>query len=280
MDKSQLTINHLPGIYDISIEEYHGGNGISRSTLTEFQKSPFHYWYKLNHPEVKQPAAVIQKTNALEFGNAVHTFILEPETFNDRYIVMPDIDRRTKIGKEAFADFQIQSEGKAVISAEAVEELQHMRDAIHSNADARELITGAIYERSLYWNDPDTELLCKARPDIWQSNFICDLKTTKSGAYKDFQSSVYNFGYHIQAGMIQEALRHAHGSIQKNFIFVVIEKEPPYATVVYQLDELALDLGVAQFKNILQGIRRCMDNNDWPSYPSGLITVPSWAFKS
>ena len=38
-------------------------------------------------------------------GSALHCAVLEHSTFNDRYIVEPDVDKRTKAGKEEYAVF-------------------------------------------------------------------------------------------------------------------------------------------------------------------------------
>ena len=98
-----------------------------------------------------------------------------------------------------------------------------------------------------------------------------------SGSFRDFQKSVFAYSYHIQAGMIQEALKNVLGVEMNNFIFVAIEKEAPYAVAVYQLDAVALSIGVAKFKNILQGIKQCLETGRWPSYPTEIIPVPKWA---
>lgn len=267
------------GVYEISIEEYHNGEGISRSKLVEFQKSPYHYWYKANHPEKMRDVEVIAKTHALEFGNALHTFVLEPDDFHKRYAVFQKINRQTKVGKEAYAQFLLEVDGKALISEDAYDEIRAMSDAIQAHELARDMISDAWYEKSIYWNDSNTDLLCKVRPDIWHDGFIVDLKTTVSARYSDFQKSIFNYGYHIQAGMIQEALRCALGKDIKTFVFVAIEKEPPYALAVYQLEDMALEHGVRQFRDIIMGIRRCIDENHWPSYESGLINLPNWAFR-
>lgn len=266
------------GVYDISIEEYHSCEGISRSGLTEMLKSPLHYLYKLTNTEIKEPVPIIKKINALEYGNALHTYVLERETFDDRYVVMPKVNRATKAGKLAYADCLDRSGLKAIICEEAYDEIVKMGQSIDCHMHASRMIEDGLYEKSIFWTDPDSGLLCKVRPDIWQSNFIGDLKTTVSGTMRDFTRSVYAYGYHIQAGMIHEALKHVQGETTKCFIYIVIEKEPPYAVVVYQLDELAVDFGVNLFKELLLKVKKCMDENHWPSYPSGIIPVPNWAF--
>jgi hypothetical protein len=265
------------GVYDISIEEYHSGEGISRSSLLEFLKTPYHYWYKKNNPEVRENVDIIKKNNAMEFGNALHTYVLEKEQFFDRYFVMPKINKTTKAGKEAYAQACEESKNKSLICVEAMREIEKMGFAIENHQFANPLIADALYEKSIYWSEQDTGLLCKVRPDIWHDDFICDLKTCASASHHDFQKSILNYGYHIQAGMIHEALKVVAGKEVKNFVFIAIEKEPPYAIGVYQLDDNALQKGIQKFKEIINGIKRCLDANEWPSYPPGLIDLPSWA---
>ncbi len=267
------------GVYDISIEEYHAGEGFSRSKLIHFSKSPLHFWHEAysQNKEARKEADVIKKANPLEFGNALHTYVLEQDTFFSRYIALPKINRVTKAGKAAYEDLLCRAEGKQIICEDALKEIEAMAQSIELHQEAKALISDAVYEKSLFWTDPDTGILCKVRPDIWHNNFICDLKTTASGAFRDFQKSVFSYSYHVQAGMIQEALKHVLGVQMENFIFVAIEKEAPYAVAVYRLDPLAVSLGVTRFKNILQGIKTCQDSNNWPSYPTEWIRVPNWA---
>lgn len=269
----------IPGVYQNSIEDYHSGPGLSRSSLMNFRdKTPFHYWYKINNPEPREEVPIIKKSNALDFGNALHTFILEPLEFAKRYMVFEKVNRATKAGKDAYAEAQANANGRQFLCAEAYEELCGMDYAITQHAEARGIIDDALYEQSIYWNDPGTKMLCKVRPDIWHSNLIGDLKTCQSASYEDFQKSIVNHGYHIQAAMIHEGLKHALGIDMRIFLYVAIEKEPPYAVAVYQLDDVALVHGVSQFRKTLREIQQCEENDFWPSYPSAVISLPKWAY--
>lgn len=271
------------GIYDISIEEYHGGPGVSRSSLMQIAKSPLHYWHKSINPrrEQRETAQIVEKRNPLEFGNALHTFVLEPHDYLKRYHLMPEANRVTKIGKDIYAKAlnEATKDNKQLISADAHETILKMSASINSHPSAPSLIQDAFYEKSLFWTDEETGILCKVRPDIWHSNFICDLKTAQSGSESDFKRALYAYGYHIQAGMIHEALKNVTGVNMQSFLFVVVEKEEPYAVSVYQLDENALNQGIIEFKNLLKKLKECLDANEWPSYPSSLIDLPYYAKK-
>jgi hypothetical protein len=273
----------INGVYDISIEEYHNGQGVSRSSLMEMAKSPLHYWHKCINPnrEQRESPAVIEKRHALEFGNALHTYILEPPKYLENYHLMPEANRTTKIGKEIYAKAlnEANRDNKSLISVDAHETILEMTQSINNHPAAPDLIRDAFYEKSLYWTDEETGILCKVRPDIWHSNFICDLKTAQSASENDFKRSIYSYGYHIQAGMIHEALKNVTGVNMQSFLFVVVEKEAPYAVAVYQLDETALEQGIIEFKNLLRKLKSCINTDHWPSYPSTLISLPNYVIK-
>lgn len=98
-------------------------------------------------------------------------------------------------------------------------------------------------------------MLCKARPDIWHNNMVGDLKSTRSAAPRDFQRDIHGYGYYLQAGMISEGLYTLQGVNMMNFVYIPVEKEAPYATAVYRLDENAVNKGREEFKNTFSNQR-------------------------
>jgi exodeoxyribonuclease VIII len=263
-----------PGVYDIKSEEYHASNGISRSMLTEFNKTPYHFYKKFIDQVQPQNN---KDSKAIFLGSALHTLILEPENFNNEYQIIDKIDRRTKEGKKYFELIELNLGNKKIITQDEFKIISDMNMSLKLNNKIIQLISGGMYERSLYWKDPETEILCKCRPDVWQNEFIVDLKTTSCADYREFQRSLYNYGYHIQCAMIHEAFKHLFNIDMRNFIFVVVENTEPYATAIYQLDEAALDQSVEIFKNKLMELKQCYDKNEWPSYPTQILTLPNYA---
>lgn len=70
-----------PGIYhNISNEDYHGGEGISKSGLDLIAKSPAHYKAVIDGITVREP------TKAQALGTAFHELLLEPELFWFKYV--------------------------------------------------------------------------------------------------------------------------------------------------------------------------------------------------
>lgn len=264
-----------PGIYDISNDEYHSSAGISKSGIAQFRITPKHYWYRYLNPEAKP----FKQTSEMKFGSALHTYIIEQEKFDIQYYVAEKNPHHgsSTAGKKFKAESIEKSEGKIVISQEDFGTIQNMADSIFQDEQAIELIKDAQYEKSIYWIDPDTNLLCKVRPDIMHYNFIVDLKTTADASYRAFQRDFYHYGYHLQLAMMYEAILHTQQREMKNFIDLAIEKKEPYAHAIYPIDETVLEHGIKEFKHYLFAIKECIDSNTWQSYSTQTITLPAYA---
>lgn len=107
----------------MSAEDYRNNEAFSRSQLFKLSKSPAHFKYALENPEVETPA--------LAFGTAFHAYVLEKDKFDSEYIVAPKLDRRTKEGKALAA--QIEASGKIPISEDAFAQIQAMAESVMSN---------------------------------------------------------------------------------------------------------------------------------------------------
>jgi len=244
-----------------------------------FKKSPYHYWHRYLNPEAKQS----EPTPAMIMGELVHTMVLEPLLVNERYSIAPEINRRTKAGKEEWAAFQEESESKKVVIAEFAEKATKMAKACKDNEVIESLLDGALVERSIYFKHKETGIKCKARPDAFSGSMVVDLKTSADASYRAFQSSMMKFGYHLQAGMLHEALKSV-GVKMSPFVFVVVENVEPYATAVYKLDEYAIEHGVSMFNSLMQKYADLICDKDyldggklWPSYEIQMLTLPKWA---
>jgi hypothetical protein len=287
-----------PGIYSISNEQYHQMGGISRSGIMEFRRSPRHFWHKYLNDGYVQKAS----TPDMQFGSAVHTYILEPEKFEQEYVIKPakkdklpevpllkdvgreeydkakaiyEIERKTRKADElSFYQFSL---GKKQIAQEDFDKLKQMAASLKENPQTDGLLTDAQYEKSIFWIDKDTGLLCKARPDVWHDHFVVDLKTTADAAPRAFQRDYYAYGYHLQIAMIYEAIKNITGIAITDFIDLAIEKEEPYATAIYPIDITALEQGIKEFRHTLVEMKQCFDAGYFPSYKSQTISLPNYA---
>lgn len=279
-----------PGVYaGIPNAEYHGGLGISKSGLDIIARSPMHYQFS------RQAANDSEPTAAMRIGTAAHTLILEPENFAAEYAVAPEgIDRRTKEGKQLWADFQAEADGKIVLKGEEMDQLEGMRDAVMAHPAAHQLLTGCAgaAELSAYWNDPETGALCRCRPDFWRTDgVLVDLKTTDDASPDGFAMSVQKFRYHVQAPFYLDGCRQAieHGGedlpitpgAPTAFVFIAVEKKPPHAVAVYALDFDSLEIGREEYQRDLQTYAECTAADNWPAYGEQIqrLGLPEWRLR-
>lgn len=273
-DKKLLDIT--PGIYDMPNELYHSGAGISRSAIMEFKRSPMHYWFKYINPDrVKKEAS-----DAMEFGSAFHMYVLEPELFEKEYFVMVKCPHHgnTKEAKAYKAQQEALSSGKKIILDTDLKVIKAMTDGLYNHPRAFSLITGAQYEKSIFWIDEASGLLCKARPDIWneKANFVLDLKTTKDASKRKFSYDFQDNGNYIQCAMIRDGILKVTGKKVESFLNLAVEKDAPYCAAHYPVNSEYVDLGEQEYKHYLLEIKKCMETNEWQAYKDDVIDVPKY----
>lgn len=250
-------------IKQMSIKEYHNADGLSKSMMDYLTKSPAHLKYATENREERQ-------NDNLTMGSLLHTILLEPQKFKQEYIIMPNnVDRRTKQGKEIYENLIANGQGKEIISQEQFELANIWASKILEHPKASEYFKRhAKNEVSIFWTDKNTGELCKARPDkiILEDDCIVDLKTAVSAQQDDFQRKAFEFGYHRQAYWFAEAYKQQYGRDLKEFVFIVVEKTPPYNVVVYVASEFFIEVGGIECRDLLNKYHKCKQTNNWYGY--------------
>ena len=254
----------------ITQDEYRKMEGISRSELNVLRElTPMHFKYSIEHKDEGESLALLE-------GRAIHKMILEPETFDEEFAVAPQCDRRTKEGKEIYAKFVAESDGKTVLTADSFQKAKDMAAAISQNETAMKFLEGE-HEQSFFWVDPETKEKCKVRPDVLTTvdgkRYIVDYKTTASCADGHFERSVRKYGYKFQAGMYREGLFQSTFE-DYGFVFVAQEKEAPFAARVFVCNEDFLHEGFEQFRQTINLYHWCKSNDCWYGYegPDNIIS--------
>jgi len=251
----------------ITNEEYHADPAVSKSHLDEIARSGYHYWARFLD---RDRLLSVKPTAAMLFGTLVHTAVLEPDELRNRYDLAPD--RRTKAGKALAADME--ARGITPVSAADMDAALAMAGAVRSHQAAAELLRHGQAEQSFWWDDPDTGLRCKCRPD-WLNGATCvDLKTTTDASPAGFAKSCAAFRYHVQAD------HYLAGLPAERFVFIAVEKTYPYAVGVYQLDADAMAHGAELRRQNMRMIADCRAINEWPGYSNTIepLSLPKWAF--
>ena len=273
-----------PGFYEnVPEEDYHRWKAARQSLLTKLVqgRSPAHLYEELTHPE--------PSTEAKRIGNALHTRTLQPHLFEQNVVEAPDVDRRTKAGKATWAAFTQEHEGKTYLKPQPMAHVQAMAAAIEQHPAARSILQSAgPFEGSLVhdFNIPSgvetLHLRCKARIDHYDKELatIVDLKTTEDASQDAFERSMVKWGYHNQAGFYT-SLMNAAGLPARHFVFIVVEKSPPYAVAVYKLMQDDIEHGFADLLKPMETLARCFLDDEWPAYSDEIteLALPDWKRK-
>ncbi|EAP9448887.1 exodeoxyribonuclease VIII [Salmonella enterica] len=264
-----------PGIYyDIPNEAYHAGPGVSKSQLDDIADTPAIYLWRKNAP------VDTEKTKSLDTGTAFHCRVLEPEEFSKRFIIAPEFNRRTSAGKEEEKTFleECARTGRTVLTAEEGRKIELMYQSVMALPLGQWLVESAGYaESSVYWEDPETGILCRCRPDkiIPEFHWIMDVKTTAD--IQRFRTAYYDYRYHVQDAFYSDGYRAQFGEIP-TFVFLVASTTAEcgrYPVEIFMMGEDAKLAGQREYRRNLQTLAECLNNNEWPAIKT--LSLPRWA---
>lgn len=254
-------------------DEYAALDAVRSSTLKHFRRSAAHARYEMLNPE---------DTAAKVLGQAVHIAVLEPQRFADEYAVAPKLDRRTTAGKAEWSAFCAENAGKIVLKADELELCRALADAAQAHPIAAKLLDApGLTEPSLVWEDAETKLACKARLDRLTTHdgfsTIVDVKTTRDASPRGFARECATYSYHMQAAWYLRGAD-ALSPVARRFVFIAIEKDPPYAVGVYELDNAFLGAGQKACDDALRMYRNAVETGEWPGYSTSIRTIfaPPW----
>lgn len=251
-------------IRGLSNQDYHQGPGTSKSFLwTLYSKSPAHARY-----------GVKKATPQMDKGSLVHCAVLEPEAFEARYAVGPDAARNTKEWKAAEAA----AEGKTLVKPDEWEQARAVRDVLWADRTLKGIFEGdGEAEVSCFWQDELSGELCKCRPDLMSLDIVLDLKTIGDASGDGCRKAVEMYGYHAQRAFYGDGLKQVT-DIERPFLFVFAETEPPYAYRLVELDYEYLKIGRQIYRTALDTYAACKRADLWPAYPTAIqrLEPSSW----
>lgn len=305
------TIDIKPGLLldHYSNADYHVAPGLSSSAVRCFyQKSARHYYHYYVLQEVKK-----KETEALFLGTLVHSLILEPDNFYENYKQEPNKEdypnalntvsdlvayceqhgletggKKAELIKRVLAHDNTvpiwalmncpnDHDKRVIIKKEMWEKCHSMRDSVFSHPQISALFSDGRAEVSVWGQDNKTGLLTKCRCD-WLRNdgIVIDLKTSVSSSPDGFSLECAKYNYALQQAHYMNTLATA-GYPQSEFLFVVVEKEPPFLCQCYVLDKHSVKIAEQAYQQTLQHIFRCHNDDQWPPYTDDTaLSLPVW----
>lgn len=275
-----------PGAYpDIDEADYHrnanllpGPSLSATGAKTLISRSPFHFW--ADSPLNPDRPAPDDKAH-FRVGRAAHDLLLLPERFKTHYHVLPEgyiaPSKRTK----NFTDAQLEHQeaiaaGKTVLRFADHEVVMGVAEAIGAHKVAMLAMTNGQPEMTLAWQDEETGIWCRCRPDHLPNTVmsgaairaVTDLKfmAPDNASPQGFSRAIARFGYHMGAAHYGDGIKAIYGSRPTHWIHLVIEKEYPFSVSIYTLPEADLERGRHQMKMARRKFADCLAADHWPSY--------------
>lgn len=274
-DEDGVLTPHPLGLVEQSNDAYHSGPGISKSHLDKIASaSPKHYWHHYLNPDRERD----EPTPALVLGSAVHSIILEPDLFTGEYVANPGIDRRSNAGKAEYAAFIAENAGKTILTDDQMQTCLAIRDAVHTHPVAAGLLRGGASEQSFFGIDSETGELIKCRTDYMVGDMIVDVKTTEDASPNGFGKSAANYRYPLQVAWYHGVLDAAFDHHPPYWVFLAVEKSPPYAIGIYYPDAADVQrASVAARRDFLRIVEH-RRSGQWPDYGVEALplALPTW----
>jgi hypothetical protein len=247
----------------VSFEDYRQWDAVNISRLKPLRRSALECKWELDHPR--------EETDALLMGCALHCAVFEPARFGSDFVVIPKFDRRTKDGKNQYAEAIATAQGKTLLNADQHESVSNMAKALQAHPKASRIIQAAgECEVSALWTVNGT--LCKGRFDrlirageLLNVPVILELKSTRDPLPWHFASDVEKFGYDLQASWYCEGHSIITG-VSPQHIIIAVQNEGPFDVMVYIGENVPMAEARATNQKLFEQYCQCVATGKWPGY--------------
>lgn len=239
-----------------------------------------------------------EPTPAMLWGTTIHSAILEPEKFMERYVTepatLPDgrkagsvptgarkedyINRNTNEWKAFVSEWAQKNTGKIQLDADEFTQLRNIMAAVHSHPIANALIKTHQKEMVALWVDEETGLKCKGKADLI-GEFLIDFKTTTCETPKEFERECYSRSYHSQMAFYDKGFRLNGCDFKKHFIIGLEKrKKGECSCLVMEMSPELIERGYETNKRLMGQYLECKKNDKWPGFEGVYsLQIPAWA---
>lgn len=252
------------------LNDYRSHPGVNWSTLKYLRESPLKYKHNLTQPEPDSTAKAL--------GRATHCLVFEPQLFEQEFAIFTEGDRRGKV----WTEFKDAHAGQTILKANEVEDVMGMANAVRVHPLVSPYLLGGVFERAVYWTDPDTGLPCKAKMDwtVDGARVLADLKTANTIDALRFGRIAARYGYHGQSGHYANGCLHGLKWEPEKVLLIVVESQAPYDVAVFALDEETLYLGREEVKALMGQLKQLREADVWPGRytTEQVLQLPPWVY--
>lgn len=262
---------------------YHARPELSSTEARLILDTPATYRWAKDHPPLIQPS------KKFDLGTAVHTRVLgvgDPVAVIPEGILAKNGAASTDKAKAFIA--KARDDGLVPLKQHEYDDVVTIAEAVLKVKTARALLEQpGTSEASVFATDPVTGVECRARfdflPEISSRRLVAvDLKTTADASKAAFEKSVATWEYAIQAAWYLDCLTWEHGPLlhgmEPAFMFIAVQKTPPFLTGVYQVPEVWMDRARQSAAEARRLFAECTASGVWPGLPDEVVVLdePMW----
>lgn len=262
-----------PGVYlNMPMEVYHGlptvEPSISSSQLrTIFNKSLAHYWLTSPLNPDREP---FQDTEFTIVGRAAHHLLLGESNFSKYFAIRPamapdgrDWNANNKTCKAWLNEQAL--ERITVVTDKQLEQVKGMERALLREPAVQNGILNGAVEASIFYQDKETGIWLKSRPDsIPSDNDAADLKVVSDITDEGIARGLGDNGYHQQAATTRDAIFNVLHRELENFFLIYVEGKQPHSVRIDTIDPEDVAQGSRENRAALHLFARAIETNYFP----------------
>lgn len=259
----------------LSFASYLAVDALNFSTLKSMQVSERAFIHALTNKA--------EPTDEMEKGTALHTLLLEPDTFNERYAIWTG-GRRA--GKEWQAFEQAATDaGKSILRDEDADSVYAWAHLCQSDdVVGAELRALQQREMTATWTDAETGVKCKGRIDGIRPHRIIDLKTTRCQTPDHFEADAVKRLYPAQLAYYLDGVTGGNTKGWSASVIVLYKGDtrgqyPPDCWVMDVAEEV-IEHGRAMYREWLRKAKELDASKPAQGIARGerkLMILPAWA---
>jgi len=241
--KRQATYSNEGIFYNMDSEKYHNLDGISSTLFKDLELNVAIFTNRFIFKQEKQAFAV---------GSLNHTALLEPHLLNEYMETSTSSfdTKATKILREDYPDKIIVPLGSIELAKERASKVKLVFGKF-TNQGHNE-VSVMVYNEI-------TELLHKARPDIWiqDKGIILDYKTSKETTVMGFMNTIERYDYHLSSAWYIDTINDAIDKFNlnipkvKHFGWIVSPNSSPYKPFGLMASSELVELGREKYSRLL-----------------------------
>lgn len=239
--------------------EYQALPYLRASDMPAASKSMAHLCAYRNEPR--------EESDALLFGTLFHAVM--DDTVAGRFVaaagpINPRTEKPYARGTAAYDAWE-KEQAARVVPVEWWDRAHRMADSIRACADAEEFI--ANVEREVSFTATIEGVRCKCRVDCFDKSraLWADYKTTGANA-DEFPYESKRFQYPLKAAFQRAVIEAAMRGACKRYAWIVVEKQPPYECLVWEVSVEQLTALSDEVLRIIREVEKAARTGVWTGY--------------